>query len=132
MTDTQVRVPAARGLRESVPPSSWLGRRRGGPYPHLRISVTVKMDEGLAVAELVLGRGMSFRQAAAQLGMSTTTAWRRCRWLQDWMLPGLWGVEARCLPPMRSTRACPRGRPFIPELDGPGGVITRSREGRVS
>ena len=97
--------------------------RRAGPYPRLRLDLTVKVDEGLAVFELVVGRGFSFRQAAAELGMSVTTAWRRCRWLQDWLLPDQYGVRVRRLPTMRGSRACPRGRPWIEELDGPGGPL---------
>ena len=127
MTIPQTERQAAPGPKaKSVSSSSsgWVPRR-GGPYPHLRLNVMVKAGEGLAVAELVLGQGLSFRQAALRLGMSTTTAWRRCRWFQDWMLPGLWGVEARRLPPQRGTRACPRGRPWIEELDGPGGPLHR-------
>ncbi|MEU0069544.1 hypothetical protein ABZ027_08365 [Streptomyces sp. NPDC006332] len=102
--------------------------RRGGPYPHLRLSFDTKVTQGLAVAELVYGRGMSYKQAAVQLGMSPTTSWRRCWFLMDWLLPEQHGVKASRLPPMRGTRACPRGRPYIPELDGPDGAISRQRK----
>lgn len=106
----------------SPSPLVW-SARRGGPYPRLRLDMGTKATEGLAVVELVLGRGLTFRQAAAQLGMSTATAWRRYWWFMDWLLPERWGVRSRRIPPQRGTRACPRGRPWIAELDGPGGPL---------
>lgn len=99
--------------------------RRAGPTPYCRLDLTTKVDQGMAVVELVLGRGYSFRQAAAELGMSVTTTWRRGRWVQDWLLPERYGVRASRLPPQRGTGACPRGRPWIKELDGPGGPLHR-------
>ena len=99
--------------------------KRGGPYPHLRLDFTTKGNQGLAVMELVYGQGLSFRQAARQLGLSTTTAWRRHYWVQDWLLPGRYGVRSSAIPPQRGTRACPRGRPWIEKLDGPGGPLHR-------
>lgn len=111
---------------QSVSPSSYGWRpRRGGPYPRLRLDLGIKVTEGLAVVELVLGEGRTFRQAAAMLGMSPTTAWRRYHWLLDWSLAERWGVRSRRLPPMRGTRACPRGRPWIAELDDVGGPLYR-------
>ncbi|WP_158697756.1 hypothetical protein [Streptomyces prunicolor] len=120
------RQAAGRPLAKSVSssPLGW-SARRGGPYPHLRLDLGIKATEGLAVAELVLGRHWTFRRAAASLGMSPTTAWRRYWWLMDWMLPQQYGLQARRLPPMRGTRACARGRPYIHELDGPGGPLHR-------
>lgn len=110
-----------------VSPSTLVGGpRRGGPYPRLRLDAGVKAEQGLAVAELVIGKGLSFRQAANRLGLSLTTAWRRYWWFMDSTLPSRWGVKGRRrLPPQRGTRACPRGRPFIKELDGPGGPLHR-------
>lgn len=114
--------PGLRANPVSPSPLVW-SARRGGPYPRLRLDVGTKATEGLAVVELVLGRGLTFRQAAAQLGMSTATAWRRYWWFMDWLLPERWGVRSRRIPPQRGTRACPRGRPWIAELDGPGGPL---------
>ncbi|MFJ8934209.1 hypothetical protein ACIRL0_00605 [Streptomyces sp. NPDC102365] len=82
----------------------------------------------MAVLELTLGRGFSFRQAATALDMSLSTAWRRHHFVMDWLLPERWGRKAKRLPPQRGSRACPRGRPFIPELDGPGGPLHRPEQ----
>jgi hypothetical protein len=79
----------------------------------------VKAAEGQAVVRLVLGDGLSIRAAAQALGMSPTTAWRRYWWVMDWTLPGFRGYQSGPLPPQRGTRACPRGRPWLPTLDGP-------------
>lgn len=95
--------------------------KRGGPYPHLRLSLVTKTEQGLAVAELVLGQGFTFRQAGTQLGLTPTTAWRRYWWFMDWSLPHRLGVRDGPVPPQRGTRACPRGRPYLPTVDGPGG-----------
>lgn len=116
-------------VRGAVSTSGWVGRRRAGPYPRLRVDFGVKVHQGLAVAELVLGRGFSFRQAAVQLDMSVTTAWRRFWWLFDYQLPERWGCRRGPLPPMRGTRACPRGRPYMPTLDGPGGPLSHLHGG---
>jgi hypothetical protein len=80
--------------------------------------------EGLAVWEAV-ATGSSIRSAAAQLGMSYTTAWRRYWWVVDFELPTRWGVKRGPLPPQRGTKACPRGRPWQPTLDGPAGPLAR-------
>lgn len=104
-------------------------RRRGGPYPRLRLDLVIKATQGQEVVQLVLGEGRTFRQAGAALGISTTTAWRRYWFALDWTLPGYYGVKARRLPPQRGTRACPRGRPWIEELDGVGGPLHRKGTG---
>lgn len=98
--------------------------RQAGPTPYRRIPIETKATQGLAVLELVVA-GASIRTAAAQTGLSPTTAWRRVHWLRDWLLPGLYGVTARRMPPQRGTALCPRGRPYIEELDGPGGPLHR-------
>ena len=98
--------------------------RQGGPYPRLRVPYDIKARQGYAVLKLVAD-GATIRAAAAQTGLSPSTAWRRLWWLQGWTLPRLYGLEARRLPPQRGTRACPRGRPWIQELDGPGGPLDR-------
>lgn len=94
--------------------------RRGGPYPYLHVTEFRLIDEGLAVHQ-VIARGASFAQAGAALGFSKTTAWRRYWWIVDRSLPERWGAKPGPIPPMRGTRACPRGRPWQPTLDGPGG-----------
>jgi hypothetical protein len=98
--------------------------RQGGPYPRLRVPFDTKARQGYAVLQLVTD-GATIRTAAAQTGLSPTTAWRRLWWIRDWTLPGLYGVEARRMPPQRGTARCPRGRPWIAELDGPGGPLHR-------
>lgn len=91
--------------------------RRGGPYPRLRLDLTVKVEQGMQVFELRRA-GYSFAAAGAALGLSTTTAWRRWWFIDDWTLPGFYGHRALTeIPPQRGTRACPRGRPCLPALD---------------
>lgn len=90
--------------------------RRGGPYPRLRLDLAVKVEQGHAVVRLILA-GHSIRQAAAALGLSVTTAWRRYWFVMDWTLPQHYGRPPGPIPPQRGTRACPRGRPFLPTLD---------------
>lgn len=97
--------------------------RRAGPSPYCRLDLSIKAAQGAAAIELVLGQGLTFREAAAAMGLSVSTCWRRYWWVMDWTLPERWGVRAHRLPPQRGTRACPRGRPFIAELDGPGGPL---------
>lgn len=116
---------AAAQVRPVSPSALRWPSQRGGPYPRLRTDFSTKATQGLAVMELVLGEGRTFRQAAAVLGMSLTTAWRRYHFVLDWLLPEQYGLRSRRLPPQRGTRACPRGRPFIAELDGPGGPLHR-------
>lgn len=77
----------------------------------------VKVEQGQAVFERVTA-GRSIRQAAADLGLSPTTAWRRYWFLMDWTLPGYYGKPSGPIPPQRGTRACPNGRPYLPTLDG--------------
>ncbi len=92
--------------------------RRGGPTPYVRLDTAIKARDGRRVAEL-MAHGLSVRAAAETLGMSATTAWRRYWWLQDWTLPGSYGLPLGAPPPMRGTRACPHGRPCRPTLDHP-------------
>lgn len=99
-------------------------RRRGGPVPYLRTPLDIKVREGLAVLERVTA-GATFRQAAAELGLSLTTAWRRYWFVLDWTLPGHYGQPSGPIPPLRGTAACPRGRPWMPTLDGPGRPLGR-------
>lgn len=92
-------------------------QRRGGPYPHLRLNLMTKVDQGAAVARLVTA-GHSFRAAAEILGMTATTAWRRYWFVMDWTLPAHYGARNGPIPPQRGTKACPNGRPWLPALDG--------------
>ncbi|WP_432034459.1 AsnC family protein [Streptomyces antibioticus] len=94
------------------------GPRRGGPTPYLRLPALTKTTEGQAAAELIFGQGMPVRAAAEILGMSPTTCWRRAWWFMDRTLPYAYGRPLGPLPPQRGTRACPRGRPWLPTLDG--------------
>ncbi|MFG3235004.1 hypothetical protein ACGFZG_25010 [Streptomyces antibioticus] len=98
--------------------------RQAGPTPYRRVPAITKATQGLAVLELVAA-GASIRAAAAATGLSPVTAWRRAWWLRDLMLPELYGVKTRRLPPQRGTARCPKGRPWIEELDGPGGPLHR-------
>jgi hypothetical protein len=93
--------------------------RQGGPYPRLRVPAPTKWIQGAAVADLVAVKGLSFRQAAAELDMSATTAWRRYWWVLDSTLPAYYGRPHGPIPPQRGTAACPRGRPYLPTLDDP-------------
>ncbi|MGW6924483.1 winged helix-turn-helix domain-containing protein [Streptomyces sp. NPDC054950] len=103
-----------------------INTRRGGPYPHLRVPIDIKATQGAAVLELVTA-GATIREAATATGLSPSTAWRRMWFVRDWTLPAYYGIDSKRIPPMRGTRACPRGRPWIPELDGPGGPLDRRR-----
>lgn len=104
--------------------------RRGGPYPRLRTPLHIKAAQGHDVVLLVLGEGRTFREAAAILGLSPTTAWRRYHFALDLTLPGWYGRPPGPIPPQRGTRACPRGRPYLPTVDGPGGPLHREGVGR--
>jgi hypothetical protein len=72
---------------------------------------------------LATATGQSIRKAAAELGMSPSTAWRRWWFYIDFTLPERYGVKRGRIPPQRGTRACPRGRPYQDVLDGPGGPL---------
>lgn len=91
-------------------------RSRGGPTPHLRRPLATKVEQG-AEAHRLHQTGLTFAEVSTQLGLSKTTAWRRACWWADWTRPATLGLPIRRIPPQRSTKACPRGRPCIPELD---------------
>lgn len=92
--------------------------RRGGPWIHQRLDLYTKVEQGWEVTKLIHS-GLSFRQASAQLGMSLTTAWRRYWFFEDyWALPRFYGRPSGPVPPQRGTRECPRGRPWLPTVDG--------------
>lgn len=92
--------------------------KRGGPYPHLRLDLGTKVLQGVAAVDLVLGQGRSFREAAAALDLSLTTCWRRFWFVMDMGTPERNGCKPGPIPPQRGTRACPRGRPWMPTYDG--------------
>ncbi|MFD4790540.1 hypothetical protein ACFWN1_26505 [Streptomyces sp. NPDC058459] len=92
--------------------------KKGGPYPRLRLDLATKATQGAAVLDLVLTHGQSFRQAAATLDMSPTTAWRRFWFAIDLNTPTRAGCKPGPIPPQRGTRACPNGRPYLPTYDG--------------
>jgi hypothetical protein len=93
-------------------------RRRGGSTPYVRLDLAVKADQGSEAHQLHTA-GFTFAEVADRMGVSLTTAWRRCRWFEDWTTPAESGHPIRRIPPQRGTRACPRGRPCIPEVDHP-------------
>lgn len=119
--EENVMTTESTGTRSAAPvslsPLRWPSQR-GGPYPHVRLDLSVKADQGLAVMRLVLGEHYTFRQAAAALDMSLTTAWRRFWFVLDLMTPERHGCKPGPVPPQRGTRACPRGRPWMPTYDG--------------
>jgi hypothetical protein len=97
--------------------------RRAGPIPYIRrrANLPARLDDGRAMHRLVLGQGLSFRHAAATLGLSLTTGWRRYHWFSDvWAIPAFWDQPAGPLTtPQRGTAACPNRRPHIPAVDEP-------------
>lgn len=93
--------------------------KRAGPYPHLRLNTAVQLDQAQRVFNLIAA-GAGFREAGQRTGLSTTTAWRRYWWLQDWTLPAFYGRPRGPFPPQRHTRVSPSGdRPCLPTLDHP-------------
>lgn len=101
-------------------------RRRGGPAPYARLALAVKVEQA-TVAHRLHAAGHSFAVIAEHMDVSLTTAWRRCHWFEDWTRPATVGQRIRRIPPQRGTRACPRGRPCIPEVDHPELVARPSR-----
>jgi hypothetical protein len=93
-------------------------RRRGGPTPYLRLDLAVKVTQACEVHRL-REAGHTFAVIAEATGLSLTTCWRRFWWYRDWTAPATAGRPIRRVPPQRGTRAVPRGRPCIPELDHP-------------
>lgn len=91
----------------------------GGPYTRLRGNTVRRHVEGLAMLRLVWGQGLSIRQAAAQLDLSPTTAWRRLWWAADMHLMHTQGCKRGPVLPQRGTRRVPNGRPPIPGWDDP-------------
>lgn len=91
-------------------------RRRGGPTPYLRLDLAVKVEQATRVYKLH-GDGLTFAEIADRTGLSLVTCWRRYWWYRDWTEPATFGRPIRRIPPQRGTRACPRGRPCIPEVD---------------
>lgn len=115
-------------------------RSRTGPVPHIVLNSAVQIEQAQRVFELH-ARGLGFRQIGRQVGLSTTTAWRRWWFLWDWFTPTFHGRPKGPLPPQRGTRACPSGgRPCLPTLDHPEmypappvrcGARARTRDGEL-
>lgn len=102
--------------------------RRGGPFPHLALSTTVKLDQGRQAVQLRT-EGWSFRQIAPVIGVSPATAWRRFWWLLDATVPQSQGLSPDFRLPQRHTSAHPSGdRPWIDAVDGPRKRREPSRE----
>lgn len=93
-------------------------RGRGGPTPYLRLELAIKVEQATRAYRLHIA-GLTFEEIGVRMGVSTTTAWRRCHWYEDWTRPAMAGLRIRRIPPQRGTRACPRGRPCIPEVNHP-------------
>lgn len=89
--------------------------RRGGPSLRARLPAEVKIWQGAEVYVLHYGHRLGFRAIGRQLGISTTTAWRRFWFYQDYvMYPRLRPDLPRYhVPPQRGTRECPSGEPPI-------------------
>lgn len=84
----------------------------GGPYLARRLPLEQKLDEGRQVWLRHVIAGEPIRQVAAELGLSTSTAWRRSWFYTDVMVwPTARELPRSHVPPQRGTRACPRGEP---------------------
>lgn len=84
-----------------------------GPYSRLRGNYTQWIGPARQAWEMVIVGPYTVREAAAVLGMSPTTTWRRAWWFEDWIaLPRYYGYEPGPVPHQRGTRAVPRGRPI--------------------
>ena len=95
----------------------------GGPYLSNRVPSEVKATEGLEVYRRHVG-GTPIRQVAREVGLSTTTAWRRFWWYRDMIIyPSFRNLPRDHVAPQRGTRACPSGEP--PILDRPARVRIR-------
>jgi hypothetical protein len=89
-----------------------------GPYSRLRGDHPLWVEQGRRAWEMTIVGPYSVREAAAALGMSTTTTWRRAWWFHDWLvLPRLYGLEPGPVPHQRGTRAVPNGRPISLPMD---------------
>lgn len=93
---------------------------RGGPGPHARRDAWIKADEGRRAWTLHWGQRLTFAQIGAQLGTSTTTAWRRFWFWTDYVdhPERRNGRPLDHVPPQRGTRECPRGGPPVLVRDG--------------
>jgi hypothetical protein len=112
--------------------------RRGGPSLRARLPVEVKIWQGAEVYVLHYGHRLGFRAIGRQLGISTTTAWRRFWFYQDYvMYPRLRPDLPRYhVPPQRGTRECPSRRAADPGSSSPGTpwdhVVPRPPPGRAA
>lgn len=89
-------------------PKSRLGTpQHTGPYSRLRVDTLTKLEQGHAVFKLLVS-GQSIRAAARTLGMSRMTAWRRVWFVHDCANGG-----GDPIPHQRSTKAVPRGAPWL-------------------
>lgn len=88
--------------------------RQGGPSPQARLPVEVKVSQGREVYLLHYGQHLGFRSIGEQLGISTSTAWRRFWFYQDYVIyPRVRNLPRDHVPPQRGTRECPSGEPPI-------------------
>ena len=110
-------------------PEVWSGRhpymRLGTPahtgqYSRLRGNYLLWLEQGRIAWPLIVLRQGSVRTAAAILGVSPTTAWRRAWWYHDWIIINRWaGLQPGPVPHQRGTRAVPNGRPYSLPRDAP-------------
>lgn len=84
-----------------------------GPYSRLRGNHVQWLGPARQAWEMIVMGNVGVRAAAARLGMSPTTAWRRAWWYEDWIAqPQYYGLEHGPAPHQRGTRAVPNGRPL--------------------
>lgn len=109
-----------RPVRVAQRPRSVIGTpASAGPYAKLRVNIVDRYQQGYAAWRLIVIGNTPVRAAAAQLGLSPTTAWRRAWWFNDVDLNRRYGFPPGPPPHQRGTRAVPRGRPYVLPMDAP-------------
>jgi hypothetical protein len=112
--ETVSRTRPPRQVRLFGHPRSRIGTiATTGPYARLRLNVVQRYQESYAAWALIIAGGMPVRRAAAMLGLSPTTSWRRAHWFGDQNLNRAYGLPDGPPPRQRGTRLCPHGRPIV-------------------
>lgn len=127
--ETLPKVRPPRPIRLKRPRSSIGTIASAGPYSRLRLDIVRRYEESFDAWSLIFGGGMSVRKAAAALGMSPTTAWRRAHWFNDQDLNRMYGFPDGPIPQQRGTRAVPRGRPIVLPFDAADVIRELLRQG---